>query len=120
MHNARLEEAQTGIKIARRNITNLVYADDTTLLADSKEELNSPLMKLQEESGKVGLKLNIQKTKIMTSGPITLWQIDEETVATMTDFFFFFFFWRGGTPTSLKMVTAVMKLKDTCSLEEKL
>ena len=91
MHNAGLDEAQAGIKVARRNITNLIYADDTTLLAESKEELKSILMKIQEESGKVGLKLNIQKTKIMTSGPITSWQINEETMETVTGFFFFFF-----------------------------
>ena len=95
MHNAGLDEAQAGIKVARRNITNLIYADDTTLLAESKEELKSLLMKIQEESGKVGLKLNIQKTKIMTSGPITSWQINEETMETVTGFFFFFFFFEG-------------------------
>ena len=86
MRNAGLDEAQAGIKVARRNITNLIYADDTTLLAESKEELKSLLMKIQEESGKVGLKLNIQKTKIMTSGPITSWQINEETMETVADF----------------------------------
>ena len=110
MRNAVLEEAQAGIKIAGRNINNLKYADDTTLVAESEEELKSLLMKLKEESEKVGLKLNIQKTKIMASGPITSWQIDGETVA---DFFFC-------TPKSLQMVIAAMKLKDACSLEEKL
>ena len=108
MRNTGLEEAQAGIKIARRNINNLRYAGDTTLMAESKEELKSLLMK--EESEKVGLKLNIQKTKIMASGPITSWQIDGETVS---DFIF-------GAPNSLQMVIAAMKLKDTCSLEEKL
>ena len=110
MRNAGLEEAQAGTKIARRNINNLRYADDTTLMAESEEELKSLLMKVKEESGKVGLKLNIQKTKIMASGPITSWQIDGEAVA---DFIF-------GAPKSLQMVTAAMKLKDTYSLEEKL
>ena len=110
MRNAGLEEAQAGIKIARRNINNLRYADDTTLMAESEEELKSLLMKVKEESEKVDLKLNIQKTKIMASGPITSWQIDGETVA---DFF-------GGAPKSLQMVTAAMKLKHTYSLEEKL
>ena len=86
MWNARLDEAQAGIKIAGRNINNLRYADDTTLMAESEEELKSPLMKLKEESEKVGLKLNIQKTKIMASGPITSWEIDEETVETVRDF----------------------------------
>ena len=112
MRNAGLD-AQAGIKIARRNINKLRYADDTTLIAESEEELNSLLMKEKEESEKVGLKLNIQKTKIMASGPITSWQIDGETVETVTDFF-------GGAPKSLQMVTAAMKLKDACSLEEKL
>ena len=111
MRNAGLDEAQTGIKIAMRNISNLRYADDTTLMAESKEELKSLLMKVKEESGKVGLKLNIQKTKIMASGPINSWQIDGETVETVTDFIL------GG---SLQMVNEAMKLKDTCSLEEKL
>ena len=87
MRNAGLEEAQTGIKIAGRNIKNLRYADDTTLMAESEEELKSLLMKVKEESEKVGLKLNIQKTKVMTSGPITSWQIDGETVETVTDYF---------------------------------
>ena len=109
MRNAGLEETQTGIKIARRNLNNLRYADDTTLIAESKEELKSLLMKVKEESEKVGLKLNIQKTKIMASGPITSWQIDGETV---TDFIFL-------APKSLQMVTAAMKLKDACSLEKK-
>ena len=109
MRNAGLEEAQAGIKIARRNINNLIYADDTTLMAESEEELKSLVMKVKEESEKVGLKLNIQKTKIMASGPITLWQIDGETVADL-------FFW---APKSLQMMTTAMKLKDTCSLEEK-
>ena len=112
MRNARLDESQAGLKAAQRNINNLRYADDTTLTAES-EELKSLLMKVKEKSGKVGLKLNIQKTKIMASSPITSWQIDGETVETVTDFF-------GGAPKSLQMVTAVMKLKDTCSLEEKL
>ena len=114
MRNAGLDEAQAGIKIAGRNIDNLRYADDTTLMAESKEELKSLLMKVKEESEKVGLKLNIQETKIMASGAITSWQIDGETVETVTDFFW------GGTPKSLQMVTAAMKLKDTHSLEEKL
>ena len=114
MRNARLEEPQAGIKIAGRNINNLRYADDTTLMAESEEELKSLLMKVKEESEKVGLKLNIQKTKIMASGPITSWQIDGETVETVADFF------GGGAPISLQKVTAAMKLKDTYSLEEKL
>ena len=108
MRNAGLEEAQDGIKIARRNISNLRYADDTTLMAES-EELKSLLMKVKEESEKAGLKLNIQKTKIMASGPITSWQIDGETMETVTDFIIL------GSK-----ITAAMKLKDTCSLEEKL
>ena len=112
MRNTGLEEAQAGIKIAGRNINNLRYADDTTLMAES-EELKSLLMKVKEESEKVGLKLNIQKTKIMASGPITSWQIDGETVETMQTLF-------SWAPKSLQMVTAAMKLKDTCSLEEKL
>ena len=111
--NAGLEEAQVGIKIARRNINNLRYADDTTLMAESEEELKSLLMKVKEEREKVGLKLNIQKTKIMASGPITSWQIDGETVETVSDFIF-------GGLKSLQMVTAAMKLKDAYSLEEKL
>ena len=106
MRNAELDEAQAGIKIAGRNINNLRYADDTTLMAESKEELKSLLMKVKEESEKVGLKLNIQKTKIMAYGPITSRQIDGETMETMRDFTF------GGAPKSLQMVTAAMKLKD--------
>ena len=113
MRNAGLDEAQAGIKIARRNINNLRYADDTTLMAESKEEIKSLLMKVKEESEKVGLKLNIQKTKIMASDPITSRQTNGETVETVTDYF-------GGLQKSLQMVTAAMKLKDTCSLEEKL
>ena len=114
MRNARLDETQAGIKIARRNINNLRYADDTTLMAESEEELKSLLMKVKEESEKVGLKLNIQKTKIMASGPITLWEIDGEIVEAVSDFIFW------GAPKSLHMVTAAMKLKDACSLEGKL
>ena len=111
MRNARLEEAQAGIKIAGRNINNLRYADDTTLMAEREEELKSLLMKVESE--KVGLKLNIQKTKIMPSCPITSWEIDGETVETVSDFLL-------GAPKSLQMVTAAMKLKDAYSLEEKL
>ena len=113
MRNAWLDKAQAGIKIAGRNINNFRYADDTTLLAESKEELKSLLMRVKEESEKVGLKLNIQKTKIMTSGPITSWQTDGETMETVRDFIL-------GAPKSVQMVTAAMKLKDACSLEEKL
>ena len=113
MRNAGLDDAQAGIKIARRNINNLRYADDTTLMAKSEEELKSLLMKVKEESKKVGLKLNIQKTKIMASNPITSWEIDGETVETVADFIW-------GAPKSLQMVTAAMKLRDACSLEEKL
>ena len=113
MRNAGREEAHAEIKIAGRNINNLRYADDTTLMAESEEELKSLLMKVKEESGKVGLKLNIQKTKIVASGPITLWEIDGERVETMSDFIF-------GAPKSLQMVTAAMKLKDAYSLEGKL
>ena len=113
MRKAGLEEAQAGVKIARRNTNYLRYADDTTLMAESEEELKSLLMKVKEESGKVGLKLNIQKTKIMASGPITSWEIDGETVETVSDFIFW-------APESLQMVTAAMKFKDTYSLEEKL
>ena len=113
MRNAGLDEAQTGFKISRRNINNFRYADDTTLLAESKEELKSLLMKVKEGSEKIGLKLSIQKTKIMASSPITSWQIDGETVETVTYFIL-------GAPKSLKMVNAAMKLKDTYSLEEKL
>ena len=107
-------QAQAGIKIAGRNINNLRYADDTTLVAESEEELNNLLMKVKVKSEKVGLKLNIQKTKIMASGPITSWKIDGETVETVDDFFL------GGTPKSLQMVTAAMELKDAYSLEEKI
>ena len=114
MQKAGLDEAQAGIKIARRNINNLRYADDTTLMAESEEELKSLLMKVKVESEKVGLKLNIQKTKIMASGPITSWEIDGETVETVSDFIF------GGAPKSLHMVTAAMKIKDAYSLEGKL
>ena len=110
---AGLDEAQAGIKIAGRKINNLRYADDTTLMAESEEELKSLLMKVKEESEKVGLKLNIQKTKITASGPITSWAIDGETVETVSDFIF-------GAPKSVQMVTAAMKLKDTYSLEGKL
>ena len=108
MRNAGLEEAQAGIKIAGRNSNNLRYADDTTLMAESEEELKSRLMRVKEESEKVGLKLNIQKTKIMASGPITSWQIDGQTVETVADFIFWASKW-------LQMVTSAMKLKDTCS-----
>ena len=113
MRNVGLEEAQAGIKIAERNISNLRYADNTTLMAESEDELKSLLMKVKEDSEKVGLKLNIQKTKIVASGLITSWQIDGETMETVSDFIF-------GAPKSLQMVTAAMKLKDTCSLKEKL
>ena len=107
MRNAGLDEAQAGIKIARRNINNLRYADDTTLMPESEEELKSLLMKVKEESEKVGLKLNIQKMKIMASGSITSWEIDGETVEIMRDFI-----WGWGAPKSLQMVIAAMKLKD--------
>ena len=113
MRNAGLEEAQDGITIDSRNNNNLRYADDTTLMAESEEELKSLLVKVKEESEEVGLKLNIQKTKIMASGPITSWEIDGETVGTVSDFIFW-------APKSLQMVTAAMKLKDACSLEVKL
>ena len=113
MRNAGLEEAQAGIKIAGRNINNLRYADDTTLMAESEDQLKSLLMKVKEESEKVDLMLNIQKTKITASGPITSWQIDGETVETVSDFIL-------GAPKSLQMVTAAMKLKDSYSLEGKL
>ena len=113
MENARLDEAQAGIKIARRNINNLRHADDTTLMAESEEELKSLLMKVKEGSEKAGLTLNIQKTKIMASGPITSWQIDGKTVETVSDLIFW-------APKSLQMVIAAMKLKDTYSLEGKL
>ena len=112
MRNAGLEEAQAGIKTARRNNNNLRYWDDTTHMAECEEELKSLLRKMKEESEKVCLKLNIQKTKIMASGPITSWQIDGETVETVADFIF-------GAPKSLHIVTAAMKLKDTYSLEGK-
>ena len=113
MWNAGLDEAQAGIKIAKRNINNLRYEDDTTLMAECEKELKSLLMKVKEKSEKVGLKLNTQKTKIMASSPITSLQIDGETMETVTDFIW-------GAPVSLQMVTAAMKLKDACSLEEKL
>ena len=110
MRNAGLEETQAGIKIARRNINNLRYADDTTLMAESEEELKSLLMKVEEESEKVGLKLNIQEMKIMASGHITSWEIDGETVERCQTLFF-------GAPESLQMVITAMKLKDAYSLE---
>ena len=113
MRNALREEAQAGIKISGRNINNLRYTDDTTLMAESKEDLKSLLMKVTEESEKVGLKLNIQKSKIMASGPITSWEIDGEKVETVTDFIFL-------GPKSLQMVTVAMKLKDAYSLEGRL
>ena len=113
MRNAGLEEAQAGIKIEGRNINNLRYGDNTTLMAESEEELKSLLMKVKEESETFGLKLNIQKAKIMASGPITSWEIDGETVETVTDFIL-------GAPKSLQMVIAAMKLKDAYSLEGKL
>ena len=113
MRNTGLEEAQARNKIAGRNSNNLRYADDTTLMAESEEELKSLLMKVKEESENVGLKLNIQKTKIMASGPITSWEIDGETGETVSDFLFF------GAPKSLQMVTEAMKLKDAYSLEKK-
>ena len=111
--NAGVDESQAGIKTAGRNINNLRHTDDTTLMAESEEELKSLSRKVKLKSEKVGLKLNIQKTKIMASGPITSWDIDGETVETVSDFF-------GGAPKSLQMVTAAMKLKDAYSLEEKL
>ena len=113
MRNARLEETQAEIKISRRNINNLRYADDTTLMAESEEELKSLLMKVKVESEKVGLKLKIQKTKIMASGPTTSWEIDGETAETVVDFIFW-------APESLQMVIAAMKVKDAYSLEGKL
>ena len=113
MRNAGLEEAQAGMKIAKRNINNLRFADDTTLRAESEEELKSLLMKVKEENEKVGLKLNIQRTKIMASSPITSWQIDGETTETVAHFIFV-------APISLQMVTAAIKLKDAGSLKEKL
>ena len=113
MRNAGLEEAQAGNKIAGKNLSHLRYAKYTTLMAEREEELKSLLVRLREGSEKVGLKLNIQKTKIMASGPITSWQKDGETVETVRDFIFW-------VSKALQMVTAAMKLKDTCSLEEKL
>ena len=113
MRNAGLEETQAGIKIAGRNFNNLTYADDTTLMEESEEELKSLLMKVKVESEKVGLKLNIQKMKIMASGPTTSWEIDGETMETVSDFIFW-------APKSMQMVTAAMKLKDAYSLEGKL
>ena len=113
MTNARLDKAQARIKIARRNINNLRYADDTTLMAQSEEELKRLLMKVKEESGKFGLKLNIHKAKIMASGPITSWQINGETMETVSDFIFW-------APKSLQMVTAAMKVKDVYSLEKEM
>ena len=113
MRNGALGESQAGIKIAGRNINNLRYADDATIMTESEVELKSLLMKVKDENEKAGLKLNIQKTKIVISGLMTSWQIDGEKVETVVDFIF-------QAPKSLQMVTAVMKLKDTCSLEEKL
>ena len=113
MRNARLAEAQAGIKIAGRNINNLRYADDTTFMAESEEELKTLLIKVQKKSEKAGLKLNIQKTKIMVSSPIASWQIEEETMETVQTLF-------SWVPKSLQMVAAAMKLKGSCSLEEKL
>ena len=113
MRNAGLEEAQAGIKIARRNISNLRYAYDTTCMAESEEELKSLLMKVKEESEKIGLKLNIQKLKIIATGPVASWEIDGETVETVADLIL-------GAPKSLQMVTTAMKIKDSYSLEEKL
>ena len=115
MQNARLDEAQAVIKIAKRNINNFRYADDITIMAESEEDLKSLLMKVKEESGNVGLNLNIQKMKIMASGPITSWEIDGDTVEIVSDFL-----GGGAAPKSLQMVTAAMKLKDAYSLEEKL
>ena len=113
MQNAGLDESQAGIKMAQRNINNLRYADDTTPMAESEKEQKSLLMKVKEENEKAGLKLNIQKTEIMASGPITSWEIDGETVETVTDFLFL-------APKSLQMIVAAMRLEDACSLEEKL
>ena len=113
MWNAGLDESQARIKISRRNINNLRYTDNTTLMLENKEELKSLLMKMKEDSVKVGLKLNIQKTKVMTFGPITSWQIDGEAMETVTEFIL-------GVPKSLQMMTVAMKFKDACSLEEKL
>ena len=113
MRNAELDEVQVGIRITGRNINNLRYADDTILMAESEEELKRLMMKVKDESEKVGLKLKIQETKIMVPGPITSWEIDGETVETVADFIL-------GAAKSLQMVTAAMKLKDPCSLDEKL
>ena len=113
MWNAGLDKAQAGVQIAKRNISDLSYTDDTTLMAESKEELKSLLIKVKEKNEKAGLKLNIQKTKIMVSGPITSCEIDWEAMETVRDLF-------GGAPKSLQMVIAATKLKDACSLEEKL
>ena len=113
MRNAGLDEAQAVIKMTGRNINNLSYADDTTLMAESKEDLKSLLMGVKEKSEKSGLKLSIQKPEVMAYGPFTSWQIDGETVETVADFIW-------GSPKSLQMVTAAMKLRDACSLEEKL
>ena len=115
IRNAGLDETQARIKIAGRNISNLKYANDTTLMAEKEEELKSLLMKVKEESEKVGLNLNTQKTKVMASGPITSWQIVGETMETVTNFIFFFW-----SPKSLQMVTLAMKSKDACCLKEKL
>ena len=113
MRNDGLDEAQAGIKIARRNINNLRYADDIALMPESRKELKSFFIKAKEKSEKAGLKLNIQKAKIMASGPIISWQIDAETMETRTDLIL-------GAPKSLQMVTSAMEFKDACSLEEKL
>ena len=113
MRNAGLDDTLAGIKISRRNINNLRYTDDTTLIAESEEELKSLLMTVKVESEKADLKLNIQKTKIMASGPITLWQVDGETMGTVQSFFL-------GAPKSLQMVTAAMTLKDAFSFEDNL
>ena len=115
VQNTGLDDSQAGIKTARRNIKNFRYTDDTTLMTDSEEELKGLFMKVKEESKKAGLKLNIQKAKIMVSSPITAWQIDGETMETVRDFIFLGLLW-----ASLWIMTAAMKLKDTCSLEEKL
>ena len=113
IRNAGLDEAQAGINTARKNINNLRHVDDTTLMAESRGELKSLLIKVKEESEKVGLKLNIQKTMIMASGPVTSWQIDGEMIETLTDLF-------SWDPESLQMVITAIKLKDACSLEEEL
>ena len=120
MRNTGLKEAQAGIKIAGRNINNLRYAVDTTLMAESEEELKSLLMKVKEESEKVDLRVNIQKTKIIASAPITSWEIDGETLETVSEFIYLFFGWGGWAAKSLQMVIAAMKLKDAYSLEGKL